>query len=85
MSTLKRFQVIAKSMFDARSEHFIPNPLTGGDDDVIILDMVSKEWTFAENGTNLASQDWIDENQDKTSIQKLIIADLESPSFFSEI
>lgn len=51
-----RFRRFRKEYIDKVSEFkYIPNPYNGGDDDFIVADMIKKEYTYGEYGSELFS------------------------------
>lgn len=51
-----KFRRFDKEYVDKFSEFkYIPNPYNGGDDDFIIADMIRKEYTYGEYGSELFS------------------------------
>ena len=88
---MKNFQILKFSKADINANpavanldpaKFIPNPLTGGDDDIIVVDTQFGNWTFTEHGSYMASEDWCNSQLNVLNIQDLIIAEICAPSPF---
>jgi len=63
---------------------FIFNILTGGDDDIILLDELNKEYCFGEHGTSLVSINFLEHFQKenaKFTLKDLIYKSMNSDSF----